>query len=431
MVFDGALGTPSDTQAVSVSIAPVEDASIAGRHVFYNNSSLDGGLVGAGVEDDGAIAADKSALLPGQTGGASNRTIYAKGLNGIMVDIADFAGAGGLNVATVGDYFGFKAGSGGDPSSWDAAAAVQVVDVRAGEGEGGSDRVTVIWADNDIRGQWLQVTVKAGAATGLAADDVFYFGNIAGDGNGDGIVDAADYINLKLTFGDSVGVHGSQSDFDCTGTIDLGDLVALAGDIGQNIEMPFLAPELPEGAASVPEMSGAAQDDNATPPIAVKAIDGGLESSGLDSVLSGLVEVTTLIGDNEGDVDPNAEAMTPTVTTYALQAAPAVFNILASVQPPRQATGPRSAPSAQAAPAALAATPVGSAPVYVSRRAVGPAAGQTCADVFALAKPYWADERARPEPVDAPWMTRSLADIVGKPRKGRHGLDYLDVCDLI
>ena len=53
--------------------------------------------------------------------------------------------------------------------------------MRPGAGTGGSDRVTIVWADNAIQNQWLQVTVKATAATGLAADDVFYFGNAIGD----------------------------------------------------------------------------------------------------------------------------------------------------------------------------------------------------------------------------------------------------------
>ena len=41
--------------------------------------------------------------------------------------------------------------------------------------------MTIIWADNAIQKQWLQVRVKANANTGLAADDVFYFGNSVGE----------------------------------------------------------------------------------------------------------------------------------------------------------------------------------------------------------------------------------------------------------
>ena len=57
--------------------------------------------------------------------------------------------------------------------------------VRPTAGDGGSDRVTLIWDDdNAIQKKWLQVTVLSdphGGHAGLAADDVFYFGNAIGD----------------------------------------------------------------------------------------------------------------------------------------------------------------------------------------------------------------------------------------------------------
>jgi hypothetical protein len=48
-------------------------------------------------------------------------------------------------------------------------------------GVNGSDRVTLVWPDGVVRKQWLQVTVRANANTGLSADDVFYFGNAIGE----------------------------------------------------------------------------------------------------------------------------------------------------------------------------------------------------------------------------------------------------------
>ena len=42
-------------------------------------------------------------------------------------------------------------------------------------------RVEIIWADGAIENEWVQVTVLADADTGLAAPDVFYFGNAIGD----------------------------------------------------------------------------------------------------------------------------------------------------------------------------------------------------------------------------------------------------------
>ena len=69
--------------------------------------------------------------------------------------------------------------------------------MRQGAGVGGSDRVTITWDDNVIQNQWLQVTVKADANTGLAAADVFYFGNAigeSGDNPANAVVDFQDEL---------------------------------------------------------------------------------------------------------------------------------------------------------------------------------------------------------------------------------------------
>ena len=52
----------------------------------------------------------------------------------------------------------------------------------------GTDRVGFVWADGAIQNRYLEVTVRGNDAaggfntnTGLAASDVFYFGNLIGD----------------------------------------------------------------------------------------------------------------------------------------------------------------------------------------------------------------------------------------------------------
>ena len=146
-----------------------------GRYVFYNNSAFDGDDPGANAADDDALAPDKTALLPGGTATFANYTSYANGINGVMVDIENLPAT-----PTVAD-FAFKVGNDNNPAGWATATAPTSITVRAGEGAGGSDRVTLIWADNAIQKQWLQVTVKATANTALASDDVFYFGNALGE----------------------------------------------------------------------------------------------------------------------------------------------------------------------------------------------------------------------------------------------------------
>jgi len=149
---------------------------VVGRHLFYNNSAFDGNDPAASAADDAAIATDKQALRVGDVATFANYTSYGPGINGVMIDVAGATGAITL------DAFSFRVGQ-GNPAAWDAPPWPTSFSVRAGEGVGGSDRVTLIWGDHTIRNQWLEVFV-IGAPLGLAADDVFYFGSaVAESGN--------------------------------------------------------------------------------------------------------------------------------------------------------------------------------------------------------------------------------------------------------
>jgi len=156
-------------------------ATVAGRHLFYNRSVFDGRAAAPNPADDNAIAPDKVALLPGQAATAANVSSYVRGINGVMVDLANL----GTRTLTPAD-FSFSAGgkrTGGKTpaSSWASAPPPTSITVRRGAGVGGSDRVVLIWSDKSIRNQWLQVTVNATPNTMLAAPDVFYFGSLIGE----------------------------------------------------------------------------------------------------------------------------------------------------------------------------------------------------------------------------------------------------------
>ena len=179
---------------VTIDVVP---SVVAGRHIFYNRSAFDGNDPAANAADDGAIAPDKTALLPGGKGAFANYTSYSRGINGIMVDVSDLPGT-----PTASD-FDFKIGNNNTPNtpgSWATAPAPSSITIGPGAGVNGSDRITVIWTDGVIKKQWLQTTVKANTTTGLAADDVFYFGNAIGEvGNsaGDGRVTTADVLLIR------------------------------------------------------------------------------------------------------------------------------------------------------------------------------------------------------------------------------------------
>jgi len=193
------IALPSHRAAMLLKTSQIEpEPSVAGRYVFYNNSAFDDNDPAANAADDGAIATDKEALLPGQGASFANYTSYSRGINGIMIDIASPAGP-----ITASD-FAFKVGNSEDPDTWATAPAPSndiAADVRPGAGAGGSDRVTILWADNAIQNQWVQVTVKAEPNIGLLEDDVFYFGNAIGE-TGDSPTDA------EVTPADEVGVRG-------------------------------------------------------------------------------------------------------------------------------------------------------------------------------------------------------------------------------
>lgn len=170
--------------------------SIAGRYLFYENSAWDGRLAGQGPSDDQAIASDKAPLLNGLAT-FSNYSNYSLGLNGIMMDVFNLPGA----TLTAAD-FAFKVGNNSSPATWSAASAPTSVGVRRGAGVGGSDRITVTWANSVApKKMWLRTALLATPFTGLARPSVFYFGNAIGEaGNslGDARVTTADELLPRI-----------------------------------------------------------------------------------------------------------------------------------------------------------------------------------------------------------------------------------------
>jgi hypothetical protein len=175
--------------------APFRHSQVVGRHIFYNDSAYDGNDALASALDDGAIAPNKQALLPGGTATFANYTSYSKGINGIMIDVAGLAGT-----PTAGD-FSFRVGNDDTPGGWTPLATPPSVSVRSGAGVNGSDRVTLIWPNGVIAKQWLQSTMNKTAQTGLGTPNVFYFGSAIGEtGNSpsDARVTSADELLARL-----------------------------------------------------------------------------------------------------------------------------------------------------------------------------------------------------------------------------------------
>ncbi len=196
---------------------------VVGRYVFYNYSLFDDFTEGANPADDGAIAPDKEVLLPGETADSAKFFDTGLGINGIMIDIAGLPHDGETYYLTTSD-FTFKVGNTSDPSTWDALETENPPDIsiRPGDGKDGSDRVTIIWEIGAIVFEWLQVTVEANENTGLSTPDVFYFGNLPGDADGNFSVDSTTDYSLWLTglTDPDPQTITSTSDLDHNGTVD-------------------------------------------------------------------------------------------------------------------------------------------------------------------------------------------------------------------
>jgi hypothetical protein len=103
--------------------------------------------------------------------------------------------------------------------------------VRRGAGRYGSDRVTLVWADGAIVDKVLRVIARAGPATGLAAPDVFYFANVAGEVDVPGAlypsvgrIDAEDVILVRSALSPRPAPVTSAADVNHDGRVNAADL---------------------------------------------------------------------------------------------------------------------------------------------------------------------------------------------------------------
>ena len=246
--------TPALTGTVSGQIVATTTlptpSTVAGRHIFYNQSAFDGNNAAQGTADDAAIATDKSAYIPNATTAVFNNiTSFTRGINGIMVDLV----GGGDHASINANDFIFKVGNNNSPSTWATVTATPTISVRTGAGTGGSDRVTITWASASIRNQWLEVQVLPTANTGLTAADVFFWGNKVGD-TGQGtpattfLTSGADKTSVLGLLGGSVGVT-SIRDFNRDNSVTAADATVVTGSLGSITRLNVGAggPFAPEG----------------------------------------------------------------------------------------------------------------------------------------------------------------------------------------
>jgi hypothetical protein len=219
---------------VGGTITTVSGHAVVDQQIFYKGSTkwdVSGQAI-LPFSDDNAIAPDKVAYLPGSgTTTFAAVSSYSRGINGIVVDLAGTHGT-----ITANDFL-FKVGNNNSPSTWATATGPTTVTTRTGAGLG-ADRIELIWADNAIQKQWLEVIVKGNDAlggsntnTGLAASSVFIFGNALGDSG------AADGSAFSVTSGDEISARNNPktignpatltdvNDFNRNGLVDSSDQI--------------------------------------------------------------------------------------------------------------------------------------------------------------------------------------------------------------
>ena len=160
-------------QSVVASFTNVPAASVQGRFLYYNRA-VSTTFNNGSANPTAAIDTSKTALLPGDTASFANYSNYSRGINGLIVDIANSS-----NVSA--SDFQFAAWNGIANSGFVNTWSTPTVTKLAGSGLNGSDRFKIEFPDSAIRDTWLRVTVLANANTQLLSNDVFYFGNAIGD----------------------------------------------------------------------------------------------------------------------------------------------------------------------------------------------------------------------------------------------------------
>ena len=202
-------------------------STIVSRGISYGGSTADYG------ED--AIDTSKTPYRyeQGTSSSFANYTNYASGINRVVVDLANSQSA-----SLTHDDFVFRVGNTNAPANWtllDGSGEIPLPTVVNGsrDSESGIQRFTLVWPDNAIRNQWLQVTVKAGQSTGLENDDVFYWGNAVGETGGDDTaVDSQDVLAVRAnrTGPFNPAQIDNQFDLDRSGAVDSSDVLIARGN---------------------------------------------------------------------------------------------------------------------------------------------------------------------------------------------------------
>ena len=213
-----ALADASDHLPVVVDFR-YDIAAINTAEMFYNNSEFD-------VSSDLDAVTPKSHLSFGETATFDNYSSYSKGINGLVLEVQEFATTPTL--ANISNLFDFKQGNSNDVSSWGDAVDPTGVAYEADIDASGHDRIFLTWNDETIKNTWLEVTALSNSSTGLMEPISFYFGNAIGETGNDSANAQVNLADVGLTRANQTGFGSAELenlyDFDRNGAVNLGDV---------------------------------------------------------------------------------------------------------------------------------------------------------------------------------------------------------------
>jgi len=209
--------------ATLVTPAPtLEDARV--YHTGYTGQ-------GSAVNESVELIQPSSVAQQVQQGNLINSN---RGINGVVLDLN---GLSNLNDLTL-EYKMSPQGAfdeGANPiSGWADAPAPTSVTLQPGQGQNGSDRVLVVWADNAIASRYVCIRGSFGGNVLFERYLGHLLGETTGPSNNSFTVAFADITPIRGEVGATVGAS-SLTDIDKNGTVSFADISAMRGNVGAQL----------------------------------------------------------------------------------------------------------------------------------------------------------------------------------------------------
>ena len=177
-----------------------------------------------------AVFEDKVLFMEGESS-AENITIAAFGIDSVVVVLqADEAFTAANSVVVK------KTDAAGEWVNYEGSPHSTVVDLGDGYWELTIDLDYFDDPDHLATNAWFRITIEATENTPLLEDMDLYIGNLIGDLNGDGWVNATDFAIFAGNFG-MTGAEIADGDLNNDGLINAADLAIMAANFGK-----FLVP---------------------------------------------------------------------------------------------------------------------------------------------------------------------------------------------